>query len=104
MKRLLPAPLLSLTLFAFWLLLNQSLHAAHLLLGLVLGLLIPLLTRSLRPLPVRIRRPAVVLRLLLTVLYDSLQSNVAVTRMLLRAGPRRHPSAFVPVELDLRWP
>lgn len=104
MKRLFPAPLLSLTLFAFWLLLNQSLEAAHLLLGLLLGLLIPLLTGSLRPLPVRIRRPAVVLRLLLTVLYDSLQSNVAVARMLLKAGPRLHPSAFVPVQLDLRDP
>ena len=104
MKRLLPAPLLSLMLFALWLLLNQSLAAAHLLLGLVLGLLIPLLTRSLRPLPVRVRRPAVVLRLTLTVIYDSLQSNVAVARMLLRTGARQHPSAFVPVQLALRDP
>ncbi len=104
MKRLLPAPLLSLTLFALWLLLNQSVAAAHLLLGLVLALLIPLLTRGLRPLPVRIRRPAVVLRLLLTVICDSVRSNLAVARMLLRTGARRHPSAFVPVQLDLRDP
>ena len=104
MKRLLPAPLLSVALFALWLLLNQSVEVAHLLLGLLLGLLIPLLTASLRPLPVRIRRPTVVLRLLLTVICDALKSNLAVARMLLRTGPRRHPSAFVPVQLDLRDP
>lgn len=104
MKRLLPAPLLSLALFALWLLLNQSVEAAHLLLGLVLALVIPLLTASLRPLPVRIRRPSVVLRLLVTVIFDSLKSNLAVARMLLKRGPRRYPSAFVPVQLELRDP
>lgn len=104
MKRLLPAPLLSLTLFGLWLLLNQSIEAAHLLLGLLLGLLIPLLTRGLRPLPVRIRRPAVVLRLLFTVVGDSLLSNAAVVRRLLRPGAPRHPSGFVPVPLELRDP
>ncbi len=104
MKRLLPAPLLSLTLFALWLLLNQSVAAAHLLLGLMLGLLIPLLTRGLRPLPVRIRRPAVVLRLMLTVFCDSVRSNLAVARVLLTPGKRRHPSGFVRVQLDVRDP
>lgn len=104
MKRLLPAPLLSLMLFGLWLLLNQSVAAAHLLLGLVLGLLIPLLTRGLRPMPVRIRRPAVVLRLLLAVLWDSVRSCLAVARRLLRTGAPRHPSGFVPVQLELRDP
>ena len=63
MKRLLPAPLLSAALFVLWLLLNQSLSPGNLLLALVVAWLVPLLTRGLRPLPVRIRRPGTVLRL-----------------------------------------
>ena len=53
MKRLLPAPLLSVALFLLWLLLTRSLSAGHLILATVLALAVPLLTRGLRPLPVR---------------------------------------------------
>ncbi|MFT7116866.1 MAG: multicomponent K+:H+ antiporter subunit E, partial [Rhodoferax sp.] len=58
MKRLLPAPLLSVALFVLWLLLNRSLALSQLLLALLLALAIPLITAGLRPMPVRIRRPA----------------------------------------------
>ena len=104
MKRLLPAPLLSAALFVLWLLLNRSVSPGHLLLALVLAWLIPLLTRGLRPLPVRIRRPGAVLRLGLAVLADSLSSNLAVARLLLFPGHRRHGAAFVLIPLDLRDP
>jgi len=104
MRRLVPAPLLSALLFALWLLLNRTLGAGHVLLALALALAIPLLTAGLRPVPVRIRRPAVVLRLLLRVLLDALRSNLAVARLLLRPGSRRHPCAFVQVPLALRDP
>lgn len=105
MKRLLPAPLLSAALFALWLLLNRTLGAGHLLLAGVLALAIPLMTAGLRPVPVRIRRPGVALRLLGTLAWDSLRSNLAVARLLL--GPidrRRHSAGFVHVPLDLRDP
>lgn len=104
MKRLLPAPLLSAALFVLWLLLNRSVSPGQLLLALVLAWLIPLLTRGLRPLPVRIRRPGVVLRLCITVLADSLSSNLAVARLLLFPGRQRHGAAFVLIPLDLRDP
>lgn len=104
MKRWLPAPLLSAALFVLWLLLNRSLSAAHLLLALGLALTIPLLTAGLRPLPVRIRHPGVILRLMLAVAADTVSSNLAVTRLLLTPGPRRCPSGFVQVSLDLRDP
>ncbi|NMM76261.1 Na+/H+ antiporter subunit E [Acidovorax sp. SRB_14] len=104
MKRLLPTPLLSVALFVLWLLLNQSISAGHLLLAAVLAVAIPLLTAGLRPLPVRIRRPGVVLRLLLTVAADSLRSNAAVVRLLLRTGPAQHRAGFVQVPLDVRDP
>lgn len=104
MRRLLPTPLLSVALFLLWLLLNQSASAGHLLLGLVFAIAIPLLTAGLRPLPVRIRRPGTILRLLLTVAADSVRSNLAVLRLLLSPGPPRHPADFVHIPLQLRDP
>ena len=61
MKRLFPAPWLSLALWALWLLLNLSLSAGNLLLGAALGFLGPLMMAPLRPLPIRIRRPGVII-------------------------------------------
>lgn len=104
MKRLLPTPLLSVALLCLWLLLNQSLSIGHLLLALVLAIAIPVLTAGLRPLPVRIRRPGVILRLILAVAADSMQSNISVIRLLLSPGPPRHPANFVHVPLQLRDP
>ena len=104
MKNFLPAPLLSAALFVLWLLLNRTLGTGHVLLALVLALAIPLLTAGLRPMPVRIRRPGVAVRLLATVAADSVRSNIAVARLLLRPGSRRHPPGFVQVPLDMRDP
>ena len=77
-QRFLPAPLLSLALFGLWLLLNHSTSIGHITLGALLGWAIPLLTRGLRPLPVRVRRPDTILRLALQVVYDTLMSNFHV--------------------------
>jgi len=104
LKRLAPAPLLSMALLVLWLLLNRSLSAGHWVLGTVLALAIPLLTAGLRPLPVRIRKPGTALRLALTVVADTVQSNLAVARLLLAPGRRRHPSGFVHIPLDMRDP
>ena len=104
MKRLLPAPLLSVALFVLWLLLNRSLEVAQLLLALLLALAIPLLLAGLRPMPVRIRRPGAVLRLMRAVVVDTTCSNIAVARLLLRPAVRRHPSGFVHIPLALRDP
>jgi multicomponent K+:H+ antiporter subunit E len=87
-KRILPAPVLSLALLALWLLLNRSVSAGHIVLGGVLALAIPLLTA--------------VLRLALAVMADTVQSNIAVSRLLLSPGRRRHPSGFVQIPLELR--
>jgi multicomponent K+:H+ antiporter subunit E len=104
MKRLLPTPLLSLALLCLWLLLNHSLSLGHLLLGSTLAIAIPLLTAGLRPLPVRICRPGTILRLMLTVMADTVQSNIGVMRLLLSPGAPRYPANFVHVPLQLRDP
>ena len=101
MKRLFPAPWLSLALWLLWLVLNASLSAGHLLLGAALGLLAPLLMRPLRPRPIRIRRPWVMLRLFLQVGRDVLVSNLTVAWGVLNAGRRPPRSRFIKVPLEL---
>ncbi len=102
MKRILPAPLLSLALLALWLTLNESLSAAHLLLGAAIAVAAPLLSAPLRPLPVRVRRPGVVLRLIVAVGHDVLVANLKVALGVLGAHRRPPSSRFVEVPLDLR--
>ena len=102
MKRLFPAPWLSLSLWVLWLLLNLSLSAGNLLLGAVLGFLAPLMFAPLRPLPIRIRRPGVMIKLFFMVGRDVVASNIAVARGVLRAGKNPPRSRFVKIPLDLR--
>ena len=103
-KRIFPAPLLSLFICALWLLVNRSLGSGHVALALVFALLIPLLTRGLRPLPVRIRHPLVILRLAARIVHDTTASNLAVLRLLLSPSASRNPGRFVHVPLQLRDP
>ena len=103
-RRLLPAPLLSAALWALWLVLHETLALEHVLLGLVLGLAIPLLTASLRPRPVRIRHPWVLTRLIFTVGHDVVMSALEVAADVLRLDRREPNSRFVRIPLDLRDP
>lgn len=104
MKRWLPSPLLSLALWALWLLLNESLEAAHVLLGALLGWLAPLAVAPLKPPGPRVRRPLVLARLILRVGRDVVLSALGVAAGVLRAGRRPPQGSFVQVPLDLRDP
>ena len=103
-KKLLPAPLVSLGLFIVWLVLNHSTSAGHLLLAALLAVVLPLVFASLRPQAVRVRRPLAILRLCFIVMVDTTESNIAVLRALLRPGPPRHAADFVTIPLELRDP
>ena len=102
--RLLPFPLLSAALVVMWLLLNRSLAAADILLALVLGLGAPALLAPLRPVRPRIRHPWTLLKLILHVGHDVIESNLMVFRtvMFSRDGPTH--SCFVRIPLELRDP
>ncbi len=102
MKRLLPSPVLSGALFALWVLLADAVDAAAMAVGALLAIAAPLLTASLRPTPVRLRRPGTIARLAARVVWDSLRSNAAVMATIL--GRRRIRSGFVRVPLDVRDP
>lgn len=102
MKRWLPYPLLSLSLLAMWLLLNQSLSAGHWLLGALLGLGGALVLAGLQPPAGRVRRVRALLGLAALVLADVVRSNLAVARLVVFPRARGRVAGFVHVPLTLR--
>lgn len=84
MNRLLPQPLLSLTLLLTWLLANEF-SAAHAVLGSVLAIVIPWFSQHFWPERVRIGQPVLALRFVGRVLLDIITANITVARLIL--GP-----------------
>lgn len=100
-SRLIPAPQLSLTLLVLWLLLNDSLAPGHILLGGVLGFLIPLFTSRFWSEPAELQRPFLFLRLVALVLFDIVVANFQLVPVVL--GPRRAVKPlFVHVPLGVK--
>lgn len=97
---LLPHPLLTPTLAAVWLLLNNSLAPGHVVLGLLLGWAIPWFTLRFWPERVRIRHPLKLLGFVAVVLYDIVVANLIVARRILGRPEHLRP-AFVSLPLDL---
>lgn len=104
MKRRLPAPRLSVALLLIWLLVNQSLHIADILIGLILAIVIPAWFRAILPENVQIRRPLVIVRLLVYSLIEIVRSCFNVSRLILFSRRDRLNSQFITVPLDLRSP
>jgi multicomponent K+:H+ antiporter subunit E len=102
-KSVLPSPLLSLSLFVAWLMLNESASPGHLLLGAAFALGLPPLTDRLRPERPRLARWADIARLAGVVLLDIVKSNLAVARLVLGPESRIQPR-FVWLPLSLRDP
>jgi multicomponent K+:H+ antiporter subunit E len=103
-KKLVPAPLSSAALLVLWLVLARSTSLGQVLVGLVVALSVPLLTASLRPSVVSVRRPLVALRFVLAVSHDVLKSNLEVAWGVVAWRWTRPRSAFVVVPLELRDP
>jgi multicomponent K+:H+ antiporter subunit E len=103
MKRLLPAPLLSLVLFLAWPILNLSWSAGHLALAALFALMIPWFTEPLRPDKPRLKKWGVILRLGITVLHDIVMSNIDVAKRIL--GPEKNiKPGYVWIPLSVRDP
>jgi multicomponent K+:H+ antiporter subunit E len=99
-KSWLPAPLLSAVLLTVWLLLANTLDPAHVVLGALLALAVPLcVDRGAEQ--ARLRKPLVIARLALIVLWDIVRSNIDVARRILGPEAALNPR-FVRVPLDLR--
>ena len=101
MRRFLPHPLLTLTLIILWLLLVNQLSAGHVVLGALLGWLIPFATSNFWPEQIRIHHPVVLLRFLGVFAADIVRGSFHVAYLILK-GPARLRPAFVEVPLALK--
>ncbi len=104
MKRLVPVPVMSLFLFASWLMLNQTVALSHILLGFILAIILPLITLSVQSHRARIRHPHKIIVLFFVVLKDIVTSNIAVAKIVLGKTERAAHSGFMWIPLQLKDP
>ncbi len=86
-----PRPHFSLFLLVLWLLLVNSVSPGQVLIGAVLGWLIPFSTQQFWPERPHLRNPLRMLHYLMRLLVDILRSNLTVARLILR-----HPGSLQP--------
>jgi multicomponent K+:H+ antiporter subunit E len=99
------SPVLVVALVALWLLLNQTLAPAQIVLGIAVAILLAWSASALRPLQAHVRRMDVAALLILVVIADIVRSNVNVARVVLGlTGRREIRSGFLEIPLDLRDP
>lgn len=103
-RKLLPHPLLSLVLAAVWVLLLNSFDLGGIVLGLLLGFLVPLLTSIFWPSPPRLRSYPKAIAYFLLVLWDIVVANIQVAYLILFRPAKQLRSRFITVPLDLRSP
>jgi multicomponent K+:H+ antiporter subunit E len=105
MKRWLPFPLVFLCLVAMWLLLNATLAAADVLLGIMLGAAGALLLARLQAPLGRVRRRATTAAVLAWLMFlDIVRSNIAVARIAWHPRIRNRTSGFLSMPLEVRHP
>ena len=104
MKKLFPAPLMSCILFFLWLIINRSLDAGQLLLAFIFAIGIPIFIAPLRPTPVKVRKPWVILKLIIRVFIDVLAANFFVLKGTFKFGAKSPTGGFVYVPLELKDP
>lgn len=102
MRKVLPYPVLALSLLVLWLLLQQSLGLGQILLGAVIAVVAGRAFAALQPHQPRARRIGSVVRLVVLVTIDVLRSNLAVAIIVLRGRHHQQTSGFVIVPLTLR--
>ena len=95
-----PHPMFSLGMVFVWMLLNNNLDAGQFLLGLFLSWMIPWVTQSFWPEPLRLCKPWVALRFGATVLGDVIVANLILAKRILGPVDKLQP-AFIKVPLDI---
>ncbi len=101
---LFPHPLLTLTLVVVWMLLINSASLGGLVLGVILGILIPKMTAAFWPNRPIVRRPLRIAEYALVVLGDIVMANLEVAYLVVFRRADSLKSRFVPIPLELRSP
>ncbi|WP_121632410.1 Na+/H+ antiporter subunit E [Tropicibacter alexandrii] len=104
MKRIFPHPLLSLTLLIVWTLLVNKITLGNLLLGGVLGIVIPILTAAYWPDRAIVKSPLRVAAYILIVVWDIIMASITVARIVLFMRRDKVRSQWITVPLDVTSP
>ncbi|MEC9196467.1 MAG: Na+/H+ antiporter subunit E [Pseudomonadota bacterium] len=104
LRRLLPHPLLTALLTVVWMLLNNSATLGQFVMGLILGLIIPLITAAYWPDRPVLKKPMKIIGYVLIVMYDIVKSNIDVALIVLFKSNAARQPAWVTVPLDLKSP
>ncbi len=104
LSRLIPHPLLSVTLTLVWLGLVNTFSLGNLILGVAFGIIIPALTAPYWPNRPKVSRPLKIVEYALVVLWDIIVANVQVAMIILFKPERTITSKWIPVPLELKSP
>jgi multicomponent K+:H+ antiporter subunit E len=104
LSRLVPHPILSATLLIVWLGLVNKITPGNLLLGVVLGVIVPLVTAAYWPDRPTLRRPLAAAEYVIVVFWDIAVANVLVAWIILFKPNADLRSCWITVPLDLTSP
>ncbi len=104
MQRLLPHPLFSLTLAVVWLMLVNKITVGNILLGLILGVILPLITAAYWPGRPNVSKPFHTAGYALIVLWDIVVANFQVAAIILLKRDKDIRSQWVHVPLEITSP
>ena len=104
LKRIFPHPLVSLALVVVWLMLVNKVPLGNLILGSVIGIMVPAMTGPYWPNRPKIRRPLKIVEYGLVVLWDIVVANVTVAAIILFKRNENIHSRWICVPLDLTSP
>ena len=104
LDRIFPHPQLTVTLTVVWLLLVNTFSLGNLLLGLILGITIPVITQPYWQKRPVLKHPLRIAEYVLIVLWDIIVANVVVAYTIVFKSNAETQSAWVRVPLDLTSP
>ncbi|MFU8777976.1 MAG: Na+/H+ antiporter subunit E [Roseovarius sp.] len=104
LRKILPHPFLTLTLIVVWQMLVNKLTFGNLVLGTILGLIIPLITSPYWPNRPRLSSLPRIVEFVLIVLWDICVANVQVAIIILFKANANTKPAWITIPLDLRTP
>lgn len=104
LRKIFPHPYLTATLIFAWTLLMDSLGLGTLIMGLILGILIPLATAPYWPESPALRHPLRLIGFIVMVVWDVILANVQVAAIILFKPADQIKSAWICVPIDLPSP
>lgn len=103
-RKFLPHPVLSVMLTVVWLLLVNSIALGSIVMGLILGIVIPIFSAPFWPNRPKLRNPLMVVEYMAVVLWDIVVANISVAGIVLfKRNQDMHP-AWIMVPLELTSP